>query len=240
MTMPARQPERLRPTRRTGGRPGDPRRIAPRVQAVAQRRELRIEPREKLLRRQAAPRLRVHRLVAGGADAAHDLPRVADAGQHAPARSRPARPSSRRRRRRRAPRRGTARSSTTTTRTNTCRRSAPDTAARARRAVGGDRAPPLSADVWSFHSHACAARLALPLRVERERARLRVDRQRRRAGGVDADADHLVGARSPARGRPPPARRSPTHAGPRCSRPGSGAPGAARFASSSTPCSPLG
>ena len=51
------------------------------VEPVAQRRQLRVEARQELLRRQAAPGVGVQRLVAGGADAALDLARVVDAGE---------------------------------------------------------------------------------------------------------------------------------------------------------------
>ena len=133
--------------------------------------------------------------MAGGADAADDLPRVDRRRRARPGRSRRARPSWRRRRTRQARRSGSARSSTTTTPTSRCRRSARDTAARAGCAISVIAAAS-SADVWSFHSQACAARLPVHARVDRQRARRRVDRQRRRAGRVDADADHAVARKS--------------------------------------------
>ncbi len=52
------------------------------VQAGSQSRKLRIQARQELLRRQAAPRLRVHRLVPGRADAAADLARIGHAREH--------------------------------------------------------------------------------------------------------------------------------------------------------------
>ena len=148
-----RGPLRAQPARRAVGR------VRLVVEPVAELRELRIEARQELLRRQPAPGVGVHRLVAGGADAALD-PRAGRRRRRArPGRSRPARPSSRPRRRRRAPPSGSARSSTRTTRTSRCRRSgARYCGACSRR--GLVIAAASSAPVWSFHSQAWAARFA--------------------------------------------------------------------------------
>ena len=52
------------------------------VETIAQVREPGIEPRKKGLGRQTAPRIRVHRLVPRGADAADNPARVIDAGEN--------------------------------------------------------------------------------------------------------------------------------------------------------------
>ena len=206
--MPSRQAERRAPTPRTSGPPAVPGGQRLVVEPIAQLGELRIEPREELLRRQSAPGLGVHRLVAGGADAADDL----SSESSTPASTAGTKSAS-----------STQLAAASNTSGATFRQRqifdhhhsdeyVPPIGARYSGACAcavSVIAAASAAAVWSFHSHACAARLLCQLRIERQRPRLRVDRQRRRAGGVDADADHAV-AREPGRRRRPPAARRAT------------------------------